>query len=209
MMDDDAALLALAAGTPSERTTAKYVLAERYHAPLMKALELTMDPEAAGEAATEAMIRLFKKASLSLGAVTTKDDGVWRWLLKVGKDARRDYLRWVRRRQGHGGDDPPADAADDGLDGRCSDDPAELAHARADGQRALEFIFELKQPERGILLHDLQAQYEDLTGEALDLHDEELIDCSKAHGIWTRDALRAARARIRVPLQEYLRRAQR
>lgn len=207
-LDDEAALTALGAGDAADAAAAASALADRYHAKLMNVLhrQYKYAPEVAGHAATAALMRLFDKSKRFPGTICAADHGVWRWLLKVAGDEARDYRRWVRR---HGQDllDPPADLPDEGGDGRFSrTEPGAIALGREEGRRILEFIMSMRDPERGILLNDLQGEYAELTGDALEVHDLELIDCSKAHGIWTRDALRSARTRARERLRAFIER---
>jgi DNA-directed RNA polymerase specialized sigma24 family protein len=212
LMDDDAALLELGAGdspghgqgdSPARRA-AKEAIAIRYHAKLMTVLrrQFMYEPEAAGHAATAALIRLYKKAQIRPGSVSAENNGVWRWLLKTAGDAARDFCREARRHRPDDVADPPASLLDEGGDGRHGGpNPAELTVAREAAQRALDVILDLPQPDRGILLHDMRGEFEHLTGDDRALHDQELIDCTKDHGVWSRDALRSARTRVRKTLE--------
>jgi len=203
-MEDDEALLYIAAGKPEEREAAKRVLAERYLRPLIGALAKFMPAssereELAEHAAPAALMRLFNRIEGEADAVSAKDRGVWRWLLKVGRDAARDERRWRPRHalpENHGDDlpDPPTTAPD----------PPASAVTRESASRLLRFVMGIENTlDRAVLLEDAIVPLRDLLEEERNIHDDDLREYTKD---CTSEALRKRRERVQAKLDDFLKR---
>jgi DNA-directed RNA polymerase specialized sigma24 family protein len=202
-MTDDEALTFLALGDQKQKASAHEHLAAVWVPTLLVVFERHLPPDVAGQAALGALARLMRKAEKDPDNLPPPEH-LAAWLFKAGWRSASDAKRKARGRQkakvdsldDHEGEVETWAAAGSAGASRAAD--AEFARA------VLRFIFGLEQPERGILLYDTLKHIEYLTNEEVDLHDEELIDCGKSCGIWTRDALRSHRSRARKDLMEYL-----
>ena len=201
-LDEEAAFLAIADAdrNPTAAERARREIAEAYLGPLVGLLhqQKRLPLPVAEAAASSALFELLDKVAEDPGAVGVRDRGVWRWLVNGAvwraRDELRKWRRWAKDHDAGGLDDPEAATAT----------PRQEAEAADLAAKVLRFILALPQPERGILLYDAIDTISELTGEDVDLHDQELIDCSQAHGVWTRDSLRSYRTRARAKLKAFL-----
>lgn len=203
-MTDEDALIDLALGDDAEKARAREHLADAYVGPLMVIFRRIFEQEdIADRAALGAIARLTRVAESRVEHLPTAS-GLKNWLVKAGRYAALDARRMDLGRQ---------EARVDGLDDQAEevdspstefDEPALTASAAELARVVLAYILGLDQPARGILLFDAYGQIQDLTNEEIDLHDDELIDCMKPYGVWSRDALRSHRTRARRELREHL-----
>ncbi len=202
-MTDDDALVALALGNESEQASAREHLADVYIAKLMVIFRRLLPEDIADQAVSGAIMRLIRVAKETPERLPSPV-GLESWLVRGGWFEARDAQRRVRGRQR---------ATVEGLDGHEedlesrsteSDETVDNAGGAELARVTLQYIFALEQPARGILLYDTYKCIQELTNEELDFHDEELIDCVKPYGVWTRNALRSHRTRARRDLLEHL-----
>jgi hypothetical protein len=203
-MEDDQALLYIAAGTAAERQAARRILADRYLEPLIGALAKLMPASWEREALAEhgapaALMRLFEKIEGDSDAVSANDRGVWRWLLKAGRDAARDERRWRMRHaapEGYEVDPPERPTAEP--------DPPAIAVTRDSASRLLRFVTGFDNTlDRAVLLEDTIVPLRRLLEEERNIHDDDLREYTKDH---TSEALRKRRERVQSKLDAFLKR---
>lgn len=212
-MDDQEALLALAAGTAHEQAAARAYLYDQYYARLVALLtkQFFQDEDCASAGAADAFMELFANAENEVPALLGRSDEPWRWLLRRAWDRTRDYRRKTRNIvKGV----PKAEKANFVLEDiqnhletlSRDDDPApELLRrdqARAVRTGALQFLDQLTHPDRGVFLHDLVMRYGILTEEEAAAFDDELI--GKTHEDYNMEQLKKRRQRLNDRLREFL-----
>ena len=203
-MDDDGALLALAAGDAAEKSWAKNWILDKYFAPLIAALEnlYRFDPGFAATGAGSALMDLFSGGATLGDKIAERSPGIWGWLLRRGRDrARNEHRRHHRELLGYRPVSDPIDL-DDLHDNREAGD---LAQVDADG-RLRSFLFEavpkLDPVDRNIFLHDLVWRYGLLTpGEAVQV-DDEYLSRAQPDDLYTPEALKKRRQRLHRKLRE-------
>lgn len=212
-MDDQEALLALDAGSDEERQTALSFLYDWYHDRLAALLgnRFHFDDEIAQIGAAQALLELYQGATALVPDLYDQPDQPWRWLIRRASDRATDAARQQRRLVANVPDALKEDFTRHGLNAAepvlvSEHDPS--AEALAQEQRTLvrtsvfTFLDTLEQPDKGILLHDLVAQYELLSPREAGEFDEELI--GRSHNLWTDDALKKRRQRLKPRLAEFL-----
>lgn len=211
-MDDQEALLALAAGGDSEQATARAWLFDRYHARLVAALahQLFQDEDCANAGAADAFVELFESAEKEVPALLERPDEPWRWLLRRARDRTRDHRRRVRNIITGVPKAEKAGFAVQDIDHHAEtlpseDDPVAALtsqdQARAVRAGALEFLSQLEHPDRGVFLHDLVMRYGILTADEAAAFDDELI--GRTHEDFTTDALKKRRQRLNERLRAF------
>lgn len=202
-MDDEQALLYLGAGDSAQKRQARRVLAERYIEPLIgvlaKFLPASSERESLSEhAAPAALMRLFKKVEADPDAVRAENKGVWRWLLKVGRDAASDERKRRLRHSvpAHYGDEPSERASGPDLD------PVARAVSKEAASAILSFVMGLENTlDKAVLLEDMIV-LRHISEEEREVHDVDLREFTKDY---TSEALRKRRERVEKKIDAFIR----
>ena len=203
-MTPDEALIALAAGEEEDQERAKEVIFDHFFPRLVVLLEreLFASPDAATTGVADALIELFRKIGDLIEKSIDTPRQIQGWLIKR---ARQRTIDEIRRSGLHGlskaereqvriieFDEDVRDGIEDATIHDAEFASLVLAHAAT-----------LDQPDRGIVLGIL-LNADSLDGED-DEVDSEIIDCLTPWGIYTVEALRKRRFRLRRELQDRFR----
>ncbi len=201
-MNDDEALLALAAGDSLEQQAAKEWLYDSYFERLLAALEgrFRIDGQFALSGAGIAFDELCRDASRLLDRLAGREGALWKWLLlRASSRARNERLRHYRHISG----DPSGPAEIDVLEveGDYPGDDPEVAAAETDESEHLRLVIQdlvptLDEVDKHILLHDLVTRYELLTPEEAALLDDDYLSRAQPDELYTREQLKKRRQRL-------------
>ena len=203
-MTDEDALLFLAAGDAKDKEVAREYLATQYLPYLLAwfAKNILHEPTAE-HAAGAALMRLFQTAE-NRAALLPHPEKLRAWLVSAGIRSMQDERRRNRGRQQVRVQSLEQALEDPEFPVPIVADQRTLADADI-ARAALDCILALEQPGRGILLFDAIGEITELTGsQHIELHADNLIDCTQGFGIYSRDALRAHRTRARQAVAECL-----
>lgn len=204
-MNDEDALVALALGDESDKQRARDYIADVHLGPLVVRLDrLYQEDDVADRAALGAINRLFRVAETTPDRLP-RPSSLAAWLLSAARFAARDARRQDRGRQrAEVGSLEDHEEEDLEVYATEFEETVENAEGSELADIVLDYILKLDQPARAILLYDTHKFIQEMTRRELDLHDEEMIDCVRPYGVWTRDALRSHRTRARQDLRDYL-----